>query len=219
MIALLFQHQYALFVMILFALVLSLTFHEFGHAFVAKMFGDDTAQQAGRLTLNPAAHIDPFGLLMVVLVGFGYARPVPTNPHNYSSHYGDLWVSAAGPLMNLLLAIVTWNFYLLMLRLQIPFFESREVLFFFLLIAKVNLLLMVFNLLPVAPLDGHYILPYAVPGSMRDKVIMFNMQYGPRILLGLIVLSILGVPIFSWVLGLGDAMLPWITWIRSGATP
>ena len=219
MIELLFRHQYVLFVMLLFALVLSLTFHEFGHAFVAKMFGDDTAQQAGRLTLNPAAHIDPFGLLMVMLVGFGYARPVPTNPRNFSSHYGDLWVSAAGPLMNLLLAIVTWNFYHLMLRLHVPFFEGREVLFFFLLIAKVNLLLMVFNLLPVAPLDGHYILPYAVPGRLRDRVIMFNMQYGPRILLGLIVLSILGVPIFRWVLGVGDAMLPLITWIGPGAPP
>lgn len=212
MIYLLFQRQFALFAMLVFALILSLTFHEFGHAFVAKGFGDDTAQRAGRLTLNPAAHIDPMGLLMVMLVGFGYARPVPTDSRNYRVEHADLWVSAAGPLMNLLLAIVTWNFYLLMIRLNVGFFASRPVLTFFLLIAKINLLLMLFNLLPVAPLDGHYIFPYLVPRSVRPQFVMFNQQYGPRILLGLIVLSILGVPIFNWVSHVGDLMLPWISW-------
>jgi Zn-dependent protease len=72
-----------LFLLIVMALVISLSFHEWGHAFAAKLFGDDTAQRAGRLTLNPLAHIDPLGLLMVVLVGFGYAKPVPTNPRNF----------------------------------------------------------------------------------------------------------------------------------------
>ena len=79
-IELLLQGQIALFATLLFAIVFSLTFHEFGHAASAKLLGDDTAEQAGRLTLNPIAHIDPLGLLMVVMVGFGYAKPVPVNP-------------------------------------------------------------------------------------------------------------------------------------------
>ena len=78
MIQLLYQGQYALFFMILVALVISLSFHEFGHAYTAKRFGDDTAERAGRLTVNPVAHIDPMGLLMVVMLGFGYAKPVPS---------------------------------------------------------------------------------------------------------------------------------------------
>ena len=85
MLPMLFQGQLALFGLIIIALIISLTFHEFGHAFAAKRFGDDTAERLGRLTLNPVAHIDPVGLLMVVLVGFGFAKPVPTNPRNYNS--------------------------------------------------------------------------------------------------------------------------------------
>lgn len=213
MLYLLMERQFALFAMLVFALILSLTFHEFGHAFVARQFGDDTAERAGRLTLNPAAHIDPMGLLMVVLLGFGYARPVPTDPRNFRTEHADLWISAAGPLMNLLLAIVTWNFFLFMIRMKVDFFAGQPVFTFFVLIAKVNLLLMLFNLLPVAPLDGHYIFPYFVPRSIRPQVVQFNRQYGPRILLGLILLSILGVPIFNWVSKVGNLMLPLISFV------
>ena len=113
MIDLIFQGQELLFLVILAALVISLSFHEFGHAFTAWRFGDPTAKNAGRLTLNPLAHIDPMGLLMVVFVGFGYAKPVPTNPRFFNSRYAELLVAAAGPAMNLLLAIVSINLFLL----------------------------------------------------------------------------------------------------------
>lgn len=213
MVYLLWHGQYTLFAMLIFAIVFSLTFHEFGHAFVAKRFGDDTAERAGRLTLNPIAHIDPVGLLMVVLVGFGYAKPVPTDPRNFTRETADLWVSAAGPMMNLLVAIVTWNFFLYMVHSGVGGFANQTTFTFFLLIAKINLLLMLFNMLPVAPLDGHYIFPYLVPRSMRAGFIQFNQQYGPRLLLGLVVLSILGLPIFTWVSKVGDVLLPLISWV------
>lgn len=212
MIYLLQQGQYTLFVVLAFALIISLTFHEFGHALVAKHFGDNTAQLAGRLTLNPVAHIDVVGFLMVVFIGFGYAKPVPTDPRNFNSHYASLWVSAAGPLMNLLLAIVSWNLFLLLFQAGIPFFESRPTFIFFLLLAKVNLLLMLFNLLPITPLDGHYILPYLLPDSMRASVMQFNLQYGPMLLLALVALSFAGLPVFSWVSHVGDLLLPLISW-------
>ncbi len=111
MLSLLMQGQFAVFLLLLIALVLSLSFHEFGHALVAKWFGDDTAERAGRLTLNPASHIDPIGLAMVALIGIGYAKPVPTDPRNYRRASADLWVALAGPVMNLLLAVVTWNIF------------------------------------------------------------------------------------------------------------
>ena len=123
MIHLLQQGEWVLFAVIIAALVISLSFHEYGHAWVAKRFGDDTAERAGRLTLNPRAHIDPMGLLMVVIVGFGYAKPVPTDPRRFTSRYADLLVAAAGPGMNLLLAVVTINFYVLGLKIGWTFFQ------------------------------------------------------------------------------------------------
>ena len=109
MISLIHEGQWLLFGVILVALMISLSFHEFGHAVTALRFGDDTARRAGRLTVNPVAHIDPLGLLMVVFVGFGYAKPVPTNPRLFKSRYAELWVAAAGPAMNLLLAVISVN--------------------------------------------------------------------------------------------------------------
>jgi len=117
MIQLLFNGQAALFFLILIGLVISLSFHEFGHALTANLYGDDTAQRMGRLTLNPLAHLDPMGLLMVVFIGFGYAKPVPTNPRNFRSTWADLFVSAAGPGMNLLLAFLAINLWALAARM------------------------------------------------------------------------------------------------------
>ena len=212
MLILLQQGQYLLFAMLIIALIISLTFHEFGHAAVAKAFGDNTAERAGRLTLNPIAHIDLFGLLLVMVVGFGYAKPVPTNPRNFTAPSADLWVAAAGPLMNLLLAILVWNFYLGMVAAGNPFFAGQEVSVFCLLLAQINLLLMLFNLIPIAPLDGHYILPYFLPDKLRPKVNSFNRRVGPYLLLSLVVLSLMGIPIFSSLLSFARMLLPLISW-------
>jgi len=213
MIQLLFQQQYALFILIMIALIISLTFHEYGHAIVAKLYGDDTAQKAGRLTLNPVAHIDPGGLMMVVLVGFGYAKPVPTNPANFSSHWATLWVSAAGPGMNLLVAIITINFYILGLQAGWSLFEGQGPQFFFIFLAKINLLLMLFNLIPIGPLDGHYILPYFLPRSLAMRYLYYNQRYGVYALFGLIALSLIGVPILTTVLSIGNSLLPIIVFV------
>ncbi|MCP3690112.1 MAG: site-2 protease family protein [Gammaproteobacteria bacterium] len=203
MITLLIEQQYSLFALIIIALMISLTFHEYGHAIVAKWFGDNTAQRAGRLTLNPIAHIDPFGLLMVVFIGFGYAKPVPTNPRNYRSHWGVLLVAAAGPGMNLLLAIITINLYVIGLASGIDFFSQSGPEFFFRYLALINMLLMFFNLLPIGPLDGHYILPYFLPRYLARRYLEINNRYGVYALLSLILLNYLGVPVFHniWILG------------------
>jgi Zn-dependent protease len=213
MIYLLQDGQYVLFAVLAFALIISLSVHEFGHAFVAKRFGDDTAERQGRLTLNPLAHIDPVGFLMVIFIGFGYAKPVPTDPRNFTSEYASLWVSAAGPLMNLILAIIAWNGFLLLLHTGIPLFQTEHSQTFFVLLTRVNLLLMVFNLLPITPLDGHYILPYLLPKSIRAPVMRFNQRFGPFLLLSLVGLSLLGLPVFTWVSQVGDVLIPLITWV------
>ena len=211
MLLLLSQGQIGLFLLILIAIVISLSFHEFGHAYVAKLYGDRTAELAGRLTINPLAHIDPMGLLMVMMVGFGYAKPVPTNPRNFTSPRADLLVSAAGPGMNLLLAFVTINVYLLGLSLGWQSLAAEGPRNFFLYLAQINLVLMLFNLIPLGALDGHYILPYFLPRKMAMQYVELNARYGNMILLGLILVSIMGVPIFQNVLRMSAALLPLIT--------
>lgn len=210
MIQLLYQGQTALFASILVALIISLVFHELGHAYVAKLYGDDTAERAGRLTLNPIAHIDPLGLAMVVFVGFGYAKPVPTNPRNFTSRYADLFVSAAGPGMNLLLAFLTINIYAVGLSLGVQVFAEPGPTQFFLYLAQINLLLMIFNLLPIGALDGHYILPHFLPRRLANRYRDYNARYGNLILLGLLLLSVAGMPIFGAVFGLSQTLLPYL---------
>ncbi len=213
MIALLFQGQVALFLLIMIALVISLSFHEFGHALVAKLCGDDTAERAGRLTLNPMAHLDLMGLLMVVLVGFGYAKPVPTDPRNYRTKWADLVVSAAGPGMNLLLAIVAINLYSAGVAWNLDFLQGRGPAIFFSYLTLINLVLMLFNLIPLGALDGHYMLPYLLSRNGAAAYREFNARYGNAILLGLMALSMVGVPVFSFVMSVGRALLPLITFI------
>jgi Zn-dependent protease len=202
--------RYSLFLLVLIALVLSLCLHEFGHALAAKLYGDDTAQKAGRLTLNPLPHIDPVGLLMVVLIGFGYAKPVPTDPRKFSSRSGDVVVSAAGPAMNLVLAVASINLYLLGLHAGISALDQPGPQFFFVYLAQINLLLMLFNLIPVGALDGHYILPYFLPASLAMRYRYYNARYGNILLLGLVALSFMGIPVFQYVFSLSERLLPYI---------
>lgn len=211
MLQLFYSQQYALFVLIIVTLIISLTFHEFAHAASAKLLGDDTAQRMGRLNINPIAHIDPIGLLMVVLVGFGYAKPVPTNPNNYTgkwASWGTPLVAAAGPAMNLLLAFITINIFYAGVKSGSVWFTQPGPQTFFFYLASINLLLMLFNLIPLGPLDGHYILGHLLPGKLSSIYLEYNRRYGHFVFLGLILLSILGIPIFSKLLSTTRAILP-----------
>lgn len=213
MLGFLSRGEYFLFAALLGALIMSLSFHEFGHAFAAKRFGDDTAEKQGRLTLNPIAHIDPMGLLMVVLIGFGYAKPVPTDPRNYNSFWAQLVVAAAGPLANLIIAVVAYNLYLYGIQVGWPGFSDPGVRQIFNIVVIVNLVLMIFNLIPLGPLDGHYILPYFLPRALAQQYRVLNAQYGTYLFLGLILLSLAGLPIFRFVFSVGTSLLPYIRFV------
>lgn len=210
MLFLLNQGQWQVFALLIISLILSLSFHEFGHAIVAKWQGDTTAQRAGRLTINPLAHIDPFGLLMVVFVGFGYAKPVPTDPRNFTSKYSTLWVAAAGPFMNLVVAVVSINVYIMLVANGL---ENEGMMLFFTLLTHINLLLMLFNLIPLGPLDGHYILPYFLPRGVAAKYAQLNLRYGTAALMGLIVLSILGFPIFGYLMRFAQSLVGYFVFV------
>jgi len=207
MLTLLASGQYALVILLIICLIISLTFHEYGHALAAKLLGDDTAQRLGRLSINPIVHIDPIGLAMVVLVGFGYAKPVPTNPNNFTKSWGMPAVAIAGPVMNLILAFITINIYFLGVKSGNPWFSEQGPQTFFIILASINLLLMLFNLIPIGPLDGHYILGHFLPGKLSSMYLEYNRRYGHFLFLGLILLSIAGLPIFSKLMGLANSLL------------
>ena len=212
MLPLLLNGQVLLFGIILVAIIISLSLHEFGHAKAASLLGDQTAARQGRLTINPTAHIDPIGLLMVTMIGFGYAKPVPFNPRNVKQKWGGAAIAAAGPLMNLLIAIVAVN--ILSWGLQSDAVELNEAQITALtILANINLLLMLFNLIPLGPLDGHYIMSWFLPSKAKYQYDNFNARCGTHAFLGLILLSLIGVPVFRFLMSFSAALVPYITFI------
>ena len=210
MISLISGGQYAVFFLLLVALLLSLSFHEYGHAIIAKFEGDNTAQQLGRLTINPVKHIDPSGLIMVILIGIGYAKPVPVDPRQFRSTFSYLKVALAGPGMNLLLAIVSWNFFLLLKGQGV---ENDGMDLFFILFAQINLLLMTFNLIPLGPLDGHYVLPYFLPRKLSYQYRLLHARYGLWALLILLVLTYSLLPLEQYMGSYTMWLLEAISWV------
>jgi Zn-dependent protease len=168
-------------------LIMSIVIHEVSHGFMAEYFGDDTARNAGRLTLNPIKHLDLFGsiLLPALLVFshapfmFGWAKPVPYNPYNLRDRkWGTIWVSAAGILANFFLAIL----FGLIIRFSAGFTLSENFYFITSAIVIVNLALGIFNLVPIPPLDGSKILFSFLPESLASKLYSYE-QYSLIILL------------------------------------
>lgn len=197
-----------LFFAIFVALVISITFHEFCHVLAARLQGDQTGERMGRLTLNPLAHLDPWGTLAILFIGFGWGRPAPYNPYNLKNQkYGPTLVALAGPASNLFLIIV----FGLVLKIAYPFLGPVNYLTIFLAaLVGFNGVLMVFNLIPIPPLDGSHLL-HLIVDRRWPNVSRFVDIYGPQILLGLVLLSWLSnISIFSYVI---DPILSLISWI------
>ena len=175
----------------LFVLVVAFTVHELSHALVATYFGDETPRMSGRLTLNPIPHLDPMGSLLLLVAGFGWARPVPINPYvlQRRSSAAVMWVSLAGPLSNFIMAaLAAVPFRLGMLSFGaglapasgfFPSLDKIVVEFLYL-----NLILMLFNLIPLSPLDGEKILDYFLTPSL-SQVMDTIRPYGMVILVAI----------------------------------
>lgn len=170
-----------------------LPIHEYAHALIATKLGDDTARLKGRLTLNPLAHLDIMGAVMIFLVGFGYARPVPVNPRKFKNPKAGMALTAlAGPASNLVMAF----FFIILQKIFWYLYDANQtaVVFyvssmFFFYAATVNVSLAVFNLLPIPPLDGSRIINLIIPSKYYFKI----MQYERYIVLGIFALLVFGV--------------------------
>jgi len=195
-------------IILAFCLIFALTFHEFGHAYTAHLCGDDTAKAAGRMSLNPLMHLDLFGSLMVLIVGFGYARPVPVNPNNYRVRNADFYIASAGPLMNLLLGIIGAFLYGILAQNSITILAGVPLLFLLKLFIIINFNLFLFNLIPLGPLDGNSVFPHFLPPNLRIRYQHWNFRYGSYALIGLILLSILlpNFSAFSWITSISMSM-------------
>ncbi len=174
------------------AILIGISIHEYGHALAAVLMGDDTPKYQGRLTLNPFKHLDPMGFICLLVLHFGWAKPVMINPRNFKNpKRDDIIVSLAGVVMNLITAIV----FTFILKIYIGNFmefantEMGYILYQMLrYVVRINIVLMVFNLIPLPPLDGHHILQDI--GGRR--VYNFFHQYSQYIRIGLILLLITG---------------------------
>lgn len=195
-------------------ILLILPLHEYAHAFAARKCGDYTAESSGRLTLNPFAHVDPIGAVLLLLTGFGWAKPVPVNPNAMRNpRNGIIWTSLAGPFSNLIVAFIA--FIILRVLGGIPFTSDQSVYFI-----TVNIGLAVFNLIPIPPLDGSKVLIQFLP-TRAVIWIQRNQMVISIVFMVLVVSGILGVPIsfisgkiydfFFWSTGWIDIIMNAVT--------
>ena len=179
----LFRVPIEVLILLIPVLVFALVFHEFSHAWVANKLGDPTARYSGRLTLNPLAHLDPFGSLMILFVGFGWAKPVPVDSRYLANPRVDMMkIAFAGPAANLLLAFVGGTI------IRTGLVDGSITLMILLRFTQINIMLAVFNMIPIPPLDGSQIFSGIM--SRKNPELVYKLQmYGPQILLGLIMIG------------------------------
>jgi Zn-dependent protease len=178
-----------LFFAFVLAVIAGITFHEFSHAAVATLQGDQTARSQGRLTLNPLSHLDPLGSIALIVAGFGWGRPVPFSPmHLRNRRLGAALVGLAGPAANFVLALASVVALRLLYADPIGSFNVDFKLKLLEALVAFNVILGVFNLLPIPPLDGSRLLSIFLPPS-RQNIVYFLDQYGIFLLLGILILA------------------------------
>lgn len=194
---------------ILPGIIVGLSFHEFGHAAMAYLMGDDTAKRAGRMNVDPISHIDPVGFLMLMLAGFGWARPVPIQEANFRNrNIGLFLVSIAGILMNLIIAIL----FFIILYFTESMVNSQAYVEVMYAVVIINIGLACFNLLPIPPLDGSKVLYSVLPMRWRYKFYEYE-RYGQFILILLLMTGTIGyamAPIQRVIYGMMNGILNFI---------
>lgn len=206
-----FGDKVIIFLTFLVATIISLAAHELAHAWIAVKCGDPTPKTQGRLTLNPLAHIDPMGFMSFLLLGFGWAKPVAVNTFNFRNYKRDtLLVSIAGVITNLILAFVFMPFVLLVLMkgYALPMTLYKILIFLFEFFVATNVVLLVFNLFPIYPLDGFR----AISSYLRyeNPFVVFMKKYGSIILIGLLI--IFDIVYAVWDISIMNYICYYVSW-------
>jgi Zn-dependent protease len=202
-------------------LLFSLSFHESAHAWMAWRLGDDTAKNLGRVSLNPIVHIDPIGTLLFPLIQIftnvpllGWAKPTPYNPANFrrdvTMRKGHMLVAAAGPVSNFILALIFTGILFVLIKAHVV--ESQEDFFLHLMVLgiELNVLLAVFNLIPIPPLDGSKVASFGLPGDLGERYDRIVGPYGFMILMLLLISGAFGYvvyPVQQFIVGLLFSLL------------
>lgn len=192
------QDKFIILAVYIVGALLAITIHEVAHGYVAKLNGDNTAEMYGRLTLNPAKHFNLVGFLMFVLVGFGWAKPVPINPNNFKDYKkGVITVSLAGVFTNLIASFVSFGLLALTIKIgtsvgienmnEVGYVFYKLAFFFFMYGSIINISLIAFNILPVYPLDGFNVL--AMLTKPNNRLVLFLRKYGYTILIVLLLIG------------------------------
>lgn len=185
------------------AIIIAMVFHEYAHARVADALGDPTARYMGRLTLNPVAHIDWIGLIMLILLRFGWAKPVMINPSNLENpRRDDIIISLAGPLVNLLIAFVGAGIYYFLMMNQISISSGLRMVLSYIILYNVNFA--IFNMIPIPPLDGSHVIANLLPSKLAEYYESLA-RFGFIILIALLYTPILKtvlIPIQIFILSL-----------------
>ena len=193
------------------AIIIGLTVHEWAHAYAAYRLGDPTARNLGRMTLNPIAHIDPFGFIMLILVGFGWAKPVPVNPRNFKNYKrDDIIVSLAGITMNVIVAFL-FSFIYVAGALKWGLGTNTAFVTIFYSIIYINLALAIFNLIPIYPLDGSHVLESLLIRKI-PRFFMFLRQYGQWILIILLITGLVSSVLSFLVSGIASGFFTAAAW-------
>jgi Zn-dependent protease len=193
------------------AIIIGLTVHEWAHAYAAYRLGDPTARNLGRMTLNPLAHIDPIGFIMLLVVGFGWAKPVPINPRNFKNYKrDDIIVSLAGIFINIITAFL-FSFVYVAGVLKWGLGTNEAFMSIFGSIITINLALAIFNLIPIYPLDGSHVLE-ALLIRKFPRFFMFLRQYGQWILLALLFTGLVSTVLGYLVSGITSGFLSVAAW-------
>ncbi|HWQ59315.1 MAG TPA: site-2 protease family protein [Clostridia bacterium] len=189
-------------------ILIGLSFHEWAHAYAAYKRGDPTARNLGRMTVNPIAHLDPIGIVMLLIVGFGWARPVPVNPRNFKNpRKDDIIVSLAGVTTNIIIAFVFMG-----LLYALSLFTQNEVAYYLILyVVYINVGLFIFNLIPVPPLDGYHVFQALFVRYLGYRFFQFLERYGSYILIAIVLgaSGVLGAAV-EGIIGLFDSFYSWL---------
>lgn len=198
----------------LLAFLIAIMSHEVAHGFAASINGDNTAKYSGRMNFNPMKHFDLYGMLMFLILGFGYAKPVPVDPRNFRNYKkGCFEVAIAGVLTNLILAFVATPLYMLSVKYLPDMLLFDELIkYFFLYMVVINIWLMVFNLLPIYPLDGFRLVELYAP---RSRYVAFMYRYSRYVILAYLAISymasIFNIPYLNIVSYLGNFIVSGFT--------